>query len=363
MKKEIRRAARGDETAAAALFDHYFPRIYRYAAAKLENETEAEDAAAESFAAAIGDLGRYRRRARGFEPWMFRIAGRRVEEYRGDDTEERFRPEGPSEVEREVLLLRFAAGVQSSDVARIRGAKRRDVRRLQLRALEELEGAGRPEPALGDAARAKALDRTLRRDEASGDEDIDSLLEIARDLIEGFDIDLPDARRERALFIEGVKARRGGLAAAVAGIAVPAALIVALVGFLLYASLAGEPGQPLYGVKRALAGAGLAPSAEDDIDDRIRAAGRRLDAAQESLISQPEDAGRLALDAAFHLGAARRLLPELDAEERSRRLATIEQLEETVARIFAEVDAWRRAPATPLGGPSEGAAGKRDGVA
>jgi RNA polymerase sigma-70 factor (ECF subfamily) len=71
------RAAEGDER-GASLFDHYHPRLYRYALAKLGSHAVADEVAAEVFAPAPRDLDRFRWRGGGFEAWIgFLRAGER----------------------------------------------------------------------------------------------------------------------------------------------------------------------------------------------------------------------------------------------------------------------------------------------
>jgi DNA-directed RNA polymerase specialized sigma24 family protein len=62
-------AAEGDER-GASLFDHYHPRLYRCALAKLGSHAVADEVAAEVFAPALRDLDRFRWRGGGFEAWI-----------------------------------------------------------------------------------------------------------------------------------------------------------------------------------------------------------------------------------------------------------------------------------------------------
>jgi RNA polymerase sigma-70 factor, ECF subfamily len=167
LKREVRRAAHGDRNAAALLFDHYHPRVFRYALAKLGNRTAAEDVAAESFAKVLSELERFRWKGGGFEAWLFRIASNlvvdhvrksqretateevRVDEHASDTPEEavihgeltRELKEMLAQLapdQREVLLLRFAAGVGTEEAGRIMGRKPNAVRQLQFRALQNV---------------------------------------------------------------------------------------------------------------------------------------------------------------------------------------------------------------------------------
>jgi RNA polymerase sigma-70 factor (ECF subfamily) len=169
LKQEVRRAARGDEEAAAYLFDTYHPRVFRYALAKLGAQSDAEDVAAETFAVVLRELPRFKWKGAGFEAWLFRIAANLVVDQvrRGgkewaapdgfvgadmpyDRTPERqvLEREMSREIaemlehltaeQREVLLLRFAAGLDTNEAAEAMGRKPNAVRQLQFRALAAL---------------------------------------------------------------------------------------------------------------------------------------------------------------------------------------------------------------------------------
>ena len=167
LSEQVRRAARGDQEAAGALFDEYHPRIYRYALAKLGRPAAAEDVAAETFARALGRLPRFRWRGGGFEAWLFRIASNLiVDEFRTEarigeipdtDAIERASPDaetlvleredarelariltGLPEDQREVLLLRFAGGLDTAEIGKVMDRKANAVRQLQFRALTKL---------------------------------------------------------------------------------------------------------------------------------------------------------------------------------------------------------------------------------
>ncbi len=168
LKREVQRAARGDGDSAAFLFDHYYPRVYRYCLAKLGNRMDAEDAAAETFAKVLRQLGQFRWRGAGFEAWLFRIASNVVVDLfrraQREQLQDDLRDHGPvdeitpevvflrgeatrgvdvildrlSPDQREVIVLRFAAGLDTAEVAQIMGRKANAVRQLQFRALEHL---------------------------------------------------------------------------------------------------------------------------------------------------------------------------------------------------------------------------------
>ena len=166
LRQEVKRAARGDGDAAGLLFDHYYPRVYRYALSKLNRAQDAEDVAAETFARVLRRLDRFRWRGAGFEAWIFRIAYNLiVDNYRGsgrerltdDDNDEAqettpedlyFQTETASELskmlntlspdQKEVLLLRFAAGLDTDEICRVMGRNPNAIRQLQFRAIETM---------------------------------------------------------------------------------------------------------------------------------------------------------------------------------------------------------------------------------
>jgi RNA polymerase sigma-70 factor (ECF subfamily) len=166
LRREVKKAARGDEQSAGLLFDHYYPRVYRYAISRLGRAQDAEDVAAETFARVLKRLGDFRWKGAGFEAWIFRIAYNLiVDQYRGsgreqlvdpgdqpsDDDPERtvLRSEFADELnqmmdalspdQREVLLLRFAAGLGTDEICHVMGRNANAIRQLQFRALEMMK--------------------------------------------------------------------------------------------------------------------------------------------------------------------------------------------------------------------------------
>lgn len=169
LRGAVRGAARGDQDAAAVLFDHYYPRLYRYAFARLNNAQDAEDVASEVFAKVLRGLDRFKWKGNGFEAWLFRIARNAiVDRYRAGDREvltdgvvDSVLPLVPDEPEqealaseerreigalvdrlpeeqREVVMLRFAGELDTNAVARATGRTANAVRQLQFRAVTNL---------------------------------------------------------------------------------------------------------------------------------------------------------------------------------------------------------------------------------
>jgi RNA polymerase sigma-70 factor (ECF subfamily) len=172
LKEMVHLATRGDEAAAAALFDTYYPRVYRYALVKLRRPMDAEDVAAETFAKVLKELKRFKWKAGGFEAWLFRIASNAVVDHvrrsRRETLDDGFREFGASDEmspeqltlqketaielneliqtlspdQREIIALRFAGGLDSEEIARVMGRKPNAVRQLQFRALSTLRERG-----------------------------------------------------------------------------------------------------------------------------------------------------------------------------------------------------------------------------
>jgi RNA polymerase sigma factor (sigma-70 family) len=170
LKRAVRRAARGDEPSAGEIFDEFHPRVYRYALAKLGNPVDAEDVAAETFARVLKGLDRFVWKGGGFEAWIFRIAANlvvdqvrfrsreslaEVPDQTDEDVDRYWGPEaaflqGESRDElrealsglpgdqREVLVLRFAAGLDTKETGAVMGRKPNAVRQLQFRALQSM---------------------------------------------------------------------------------------------------------------------------------------------------------------------------------------------------------------------------------
>ena len=155
------------EDRLAALFDSCYPRLARYAYSRTSDRTEAEDIASEVFARALESLDSYQERGLPMEAWLFRIAhnlvvdrlrraGRfdRVEEP-PDDLPDSPDPAHVAEEnimmadvraamnhltpqQRDVVSLRFFAGLDSKEVAAVLHKRDGSVREMQRAALERL---------------------------------------------------------------------------------------------------------------------------------------------------------------------------------------------------------------------------------
>lgn len=165
----VGRATKGDRAAASELFDRYYPRVHRYALAKLRDPSNAEDVAAETFSRVVRELRRFKWKGAGFEAWLFRIASNVIvdqarragrEAALGDASDNVEVPGGrtPEDAvlmneltdelngilaqlppdQQEVLILRCAAQLSTEEICRTMGRSANAVRQLQFRALENM---------------------------------------------------------------------------------------------------------------------------------------------------------------------------------------------------------------------------------
>lgn len=168
LQRLVSAARTRDREAIASLFDRYYDAVYRYAFARLGTVSDAEDAAAETFASMIRTLPRFRWRGVPFEAWLFRIAMSKVVDLARHRTRVRvggtLDPE-PADVEadparvfsrleagrelvrameqlpagqRDVLMLRFFLQRSIRETAAALGRSENAVKQLQFRAIGNL---------------------------------------------------------------------------------------------------------------------------------------------------------------------------------------------------------------------------------
>ncbi|MFW6151125.1 MAG: sigma-70 family RNA polymerase sigma factor [Chloroflexota bacterium] len=168
-KDTVTRAIRGDGEAFAGLYDQYFDKVYRYIYLRLGNHTEAEDLTQEVFVKALEAIGAYRWRNLPFASWLFRIAhNSTVDHVRRQGKAERVEMEdvtvmpdtgpGPaalaeqrfeveelkanirklSPAQREVISLRFGAGLSTAEVSEALGKNTGTVKALQYNGIVAL---------------------------------------------------------------------------------------------------------------------------------------------------------------------------------------------------------------------------------
>lgn len=168
-------AIAGSESALSELYLLYFPRVYRYILARTGNTYDAEDLAEEVFMKVLEAIPRFQHREAPFSAWLFRIAHnaiisqRRKETARGKsapltDTLP-FDSPGPEELvtsrmvlnevmdaakklpeaQRQVIALRFGAGLSVAETASAMGKGEGNVKVIQHKAIAKLrEMMGQP---------------------------------------------------------------------------------------------------------------------------------------------------------------------------------------------------------------------------
>jgi RNA polymerase sigma-70 factor (ECF subfamily) len=162
-------AQQGDQTALSALYDHYFPRVYRYVASRLPSTEDAEDVTTEIFLRIIQNLRSFSWRGLPFGAWVFRIARNEVVSHvrrqkvrtttaqltesikdpSPDHVDElvtamtvahvRAAAEKLPEAQRQVIALRFGAGLSVAETAKALSKTENNVKVLQHKAIAKLQ--------------------------------------------------------------------------------------------------------------------------------------------------------------------------------------------------------------------------------
>ncbi len=73
--------ATAEPAAFAAIYDHYFPRVYNYVRYRVSDAETADDLTAQVFERALVNIGRYRPKRGPFAAWLFAIARNAVSDY------------------------------------------------------------------------------------------------------------------------------------------------------------------------------------------------------------------------------------------------------------------------------------------
>ena len=162
-------AQRGDQSALSDLYEHYFPRVYRYVASRLGNTEDAEDVTEEIFLRLIDNLGTFTFRGLPFGAWVFRIARNELvshvrrqkvrsataplTEFIPDSAPDhvleietqftiaivRQAAEKLPEAQRQVIALRFGAGLSVAETAKALKKTENNVKVLQHKAIARLQ--------------------------------------------------------------------------------------------------------------------------------------------------------------------------------------------------------------------------------
>ncbi|GAI42433.1 unnamed protein product [marine sediment metagenome] len=162
----VRRAQHRDQEAFAQLYEEHFDKIYRYVTLKIGNETEAEDMTQQVFLNALQSISSFKWKGIPFSAWLFRIAHNQVVDYwrskkrttvpldeslvSNDNnpqllTEQKLDIEQLilatkqlTELQRDVISLRFAGELSIAQVAKAMGKSQGAVKALQHSAIVAL---------------------------------------------------------------------------------------------------------------------------------------------------------------------------------------------------------------------------------
>jgi RNA polymerase sigma-70 factor, ECF subfamily len=176
-ERDLVERAKSDPNAFGALYDRYFPQIYRYAYAKVRDQSLAEDVTSEVFFKALKNIKRFTYSGHPFSSWLYQIAFNAVADHyraeRGveglDETvdipseaipvaDEVVRRERTRHIwgaiqhlpaqQRDAMILKFAEDRKIDDIARIMGKSSGAVKLLLHRAVERLRRELPPEVGL-----------------------------------------------------------------------------------------------------------------------------------------------------------------------------------------------------------------------
>ena len=161
-------ARAGDQAALSELYTLYFPRVYRYILARTGNTYDAEDLAEEVFMKVLEAIDRFQWREAPFSAWLFRIAHNAlISQRRKDGVRGRSGPlsdgialdsQSPDDMvanrlalneimdaaqnlpdaQRQVITLRFAAGLSVAETARAMNKGEGNVKVIQHKAIAKL---------------------------------------------------------------------------------------------------------------------------------------------------------------------------------------------------------------------------------
>lgn len=171
----VESAKNGSQRALSELYEHFFPKVYRYVAARLGNTEDAEDVTEEIFLRVVHNIQSFNWRGLPFGAWVFRIARNEVvshvrrEKNRSTNAEltetipdhgadhataiefqftmqsVRLATEKLPEAQRQVIALRFGAGLSVAETARALSKTENNVKVLQHKAIAKLQQLVQPE--------------------------------------------------------------------------------------------------------------------------------------------------------------------------------------------------------------------------
>jgi RNA polymerase sigma-70 factor (ECF subfamily) len=173
-ERELVERAKEDPDAFGALYDRYFPQIYRFAYSRVHDQSLAEDVTSEVFFKALRNISRYTYSGHPFSSWLYQITMNAVaDHYRGQHGEVELEegaslPSGAPSVDDEVvrrdrsrriwaaidqlpkhqraaMVLKFGEDKKIEEIAHIMGKSAGAVKLLLHRAVEKLRRELPPE--------------------------------------------------------------------------------------------------------------------------------------------------------------------------------------------------------------------------
>jgi len=166
-KGVVERAKKGDQNAFAQIYEEYFDRIYRYIAVRLGDRTEAEDLTEQVFLNTLESIKSFKWKGTPFSAWLFRIAHNQIVDYHRKMSKRQNLPLDEAilsggvdtaaaaelnlkmddlkvamtkltDLQRQVIVLRFTSGLSIMETAKSLGKKDGAVKALQHSAVAAL---------------------------------------------------------------------------------------------------------------------------------------------------------------------------------------------------------------------------------
>ena len=179
VKELVRKAQEGHAASFAALYEHFFGKIFRYVSFKTGSVVEAEDITGDVFVKMLESINSFKWQGYPFSSWLFRIAHNMIVDYFRKKSRKKTVPidaasslagaatpadldgridldlkmvevqqamQDLTSLQQEVISLRFAAGLSVSETAHAVGKKENAVKALQHAGLKKLKRSMNPQP-------------------------------------------------------------------------------------------------------------------------------------------------------------------------------------------------------------------------
>ena len=170
IEKLVQSAKKGDPLSFGKLYDLFYTKIFRYVAYKVGNREDAEDITAEVFIRMLKSINSFSFQGHPFSSWLFRIAKNMVVDYFRKNSRRKTAPletagsiqetesleidyqldldiemsnisesiKTLTDLQQEVISLRFAGGLSIKETASAVGRKENAVKALQHSAIKKL---------------------------------------------------------------------------------------------------------------------------------------------------------------------------------------------------------------------------------